>query len=118
MDRLTLAFPYPSTPALGRKDTTYPWSYRLRSPYQLWGVSAPRGVKEALLAAARVEATALKPHLTILNGGLRHTQRARGDDTANDMSQMGDTDCFLVHDTMAILAQAIWHRYHSRSSGV
>ena len=32
-------------------------------------------VKEALLAAARVEATALKPHLTILNGGLRHTQK-------------------------------------------
>ena len=30
MDRLTLAFPYPSSPALGRKDTTYAWSYRRR----------------------------------------------------------------------------------------
>ena len=30
LDRLTLALPYPSSPALRRKDTTYPWSYRLR----------------------------------------------------------------------------------------
>ena len=33
LDPLTLAFPYPRTPALCRKDTTYPWSYRLRSNY-------------------------------------------------------------------------------------
>ena len=32
LDPLTLALPYPSSPALGRKDTTYAWSYRLRSP--------------------------------------------------------------------------------------
>ena len=32
LDQLTLALPYPSSPALCRKDTTYPWSYRLRSP--------------------------------------------------------------------------------------
>ena len=32
-------------------------------------------VKEALLAAAREEATALKPHQTILNGGPRHIQK-------------------------------------------
>ena len=32
LDQLTLALPYPSSPALGRKDTTYAWSYRLRSP--------------------------------------------------------------------------------------
>ena len=30
LDRLTLALPYPSSPALRRKDTTYAWSYRLR----------------------------------------------------------------------------------------
>ena len=32
LDPLTSALPYPRLPALCRKDTTYPWSNRLRSP--------------------------------------------------------------------------------------
>merc|ERR1712078_49405 len=32
---LSLALPYPSFPALCRKDTTYPWSNRLRSHYNI-----------------------------------------------------------------------------------
>ena len=32
MPTLLFAPPYPSFPALCRKDTTYPWSNRLRSP--------------------------------------------------------------------------------------
>ena len=32
---LSSALPYPSFPALCRKDTTYPWSNRLRSHYNM-----------------------------------------------------------------------------------
>ena len=35
MSILSSALPYPSFPALCRKDTTYPWSNRLRSHYNI-----------------------------------------------------------------------------------
>ena len=35
LDQLTSALPYPRSPALCRKDTTYPWSNRLRSHYNM-----------------------------------------------------------------------------------
>ena len=54
LDQLTLAFPYPRTPALCRKDTTYPWSYRLRS-------NDTRVMMQVMMLMARVMVRVMEP---------------------------------------------------------